>query len=183
MKQNTVNKSNPLKVADIFCGAGGFSEGFRQMGFEIAFALDNWGPAIETHKLNHPNCNHMQMNILELNSPNKINSVIPDTEILIGSPPCVAFSGSNKAGKADKTLGVQLIEAYLRIVAVKLNKKDSILKYWILENVPNSQSYIKESYTYEELGLPGKEIALKVKTRNVLNAANYGTPQTRSRFF
>ena len=24
-----------LKVIDFFCGAGGFSEGFRQMGFEI----------------------------------------------------------------------------------------------------------------------------------------------------
>ncbi len=173
-----------MKVADFFCGAGGFSEGFRQMGFDVVFALDLWGPAIETHELNHPKCKHSQMNILELDTPEKIDEIIPDTEVLIGSPPCVAFSGSNKAGKADKTLGLQLIEAYLRIVAYKMNKKGSILKYWVLENVPLSEPHIKEKYTFEELGLPGgKRTALKMSTRAVMNAAYYGAPQTRTRFF
>ena len=31
---------NKLTVIDFFCGAGGFSEGFRQMGYEIVYGFD-----------------------------------------------------------------------------------------------------------------------------------------------
>jgi len=170
-----------LRVADFFCGAGGFSEGFKQQGFEIVFALDNWKPAIDTHKLNHPKCNHSLANILELDSPIKIDATIPDVDVIIGSPPCVSFSGSNKAGKADKSLGIQLVESFLRIVSWKKNK--GTLKYWILENVPNSKAYIKDSYSWKELGLPGDGPSLKVQHKNVYDAADFGAPQNRSRFF
>jgi len=168
-----------FKVADFFCGGGGFSEGFRQMGFDVVYALDLWEPAIRTHELNHPECKADKRNILELDNIEKIDSVVPDTEIIIGSPPCVAFSGSNKAGKADKSLGIRLIEAYLRIVAWK--QKKGALKYWLLENVPNSGKFIKDKYSFEELGLPGKGI-LKIPRRGIYNAADFGAPQTRKRF-
>jgi len=170
-----------MKVADFFCGAGGFSEGFRQKGFDVVFALDNWQPAVDTHKLNHPDCKNIKMDILELNTPEKIDAVVPDTEVIIGSPPCVAFSGSNKAGKADKSLGIRLIESFLRVIAWKKSK--GVLKYWVLENVPNSKDYIKDEYTWKELGLPGKGPKLTVERRFILNAADFGSPQTRERFF
>ncbi len=44
---------NNLKVIDFFCGAGGFSEGFRQQGFDIVMGIEYWKPAIQTHNLNH----------------------------------------------------------------------------------------------------------------------------------
>jgi len=173
-----------MSVADFFCGAGGFSEGFRQAGFNVEFALDIWGPAIDTHELNHPECDHAKMDIRELKTPELIDAIVPDTEIIIGSPPCVSFSGSNKAGKADKTLGMELIEAYLRIVAWKKNKPGSILRYWVMENVPNSAKHTKEKYTFGELGLKGgRKVALRLSQRHILNAAHYGAPQTRTRFF
>ena len=37
-----------LKVADLFCGAGGISEGLRMAGFEIVFGLDKDKSAVET---------------------------------------------------------------------------------------------------------------------------------------
>ena len=170
-----------LTVSDFFCGAGGFSEGFRQKGFNLVFSLDNWSPAKLTHDLNHPSCNCVLMDILEIDTPKKIDSIVPDTDIIIGSPPCVSFSGSNKAGKADKSLGIRLIKAYLRIVAWKIKK--GTCKYWILENVPNSGKYIKDSYTWDELDLPGgNKTALKIPQKQILNAAQYGSPQTRKRF-
>ena len=82
--------------------------------------LDNWNPAVSTHHLNHPNCSTVKKNILEIDS-NKIDEIVPDSDIIIGSPPCVSFSMSNKAGKADKSLGIKLIYAYLRIVLWKQN--------------------------------------------------------------
>ena len=39
-------------VLDLFCGAGGFSEGFRQQGFDIVLGVDNWQPAIDTFNHN-----------------------------------------------------------------------------------------------------------------------------------
>ncbi len=169
-----------LTVADFFCGAGGWSEGFRQMGFEMRFALDHWQPAVDTHELNHPDCETVRMDILELDTPERIDAVVPDTDIIVGSPPCVSFSHSNNAGKADKSLGVRLIESYLRIVLWKKSK--GVLKHWCMENVPNSAKYTKDRYTWKELGLPGKGPDLEVPVREFLVAADFGTPQTRRRF-
>jgi DNA (cytosine-5)-methyltransferase 1 len=169
-----------LSVADFFCGAGGFSEGFQQNGFDVVFALDNWQPAVDTHLLNHPDCKTLKMDILELDTPEKIDLYVPDVDVIIGSPPCVSFSGSNNSGKADKSHGIRLIKAYLRIIAWK--KKKGVLKYWLLENVPNSAKYIKEVYTWEELDIPGDGPKLTMQQRNIINAEDYCVPQKRKRF-
>src|SRR5687768_4859107 len=121
-----------LQVIDFFCGAGGFSEGFRQQGFKIVMGIDNWRPAVQTHNLNH-GLNDNIGNVLDFEQGiDKINE-LPNTEVIIGSPPCVNFSMSNRAGKADKSLGVRLIEAYLRVVAVKKHQSRSVLKAWLME--------------------------------------------------
>lgn len=171
-----------LTVADFFCGAWGFSEWFRQKWFDVIFALDNWKPAVETHDLNHPAHKTTLMNILELDTVEKIDAVIPDTEIIVWSPPCVSFSYSNKAGKADKSLWIQLIMQYLKIVLWKMHKPNSKLKYWIMENVPNSKNFVKPKYTWQELWLPWKWPDLEITTNEVLLASDYWAPQNRLRF-
>ena len=166
-----------INVADFFCGAGGFSEGFYQTGFNVVYALDFWKPACETHDINHTNCKTLHKNILDI----KDLDSVPDTEIIVGSPPCISFSNSNKAGKADKTLGIKLIEKYLQIVLYKKTKPSSKLKYWILENVPNSMKFIKEKYTARELGLDEALPDLEIPKRYILTASDYGSPQGRQR--
>lgn len=168
-------------VADFFCGAGGFTEGFNQVGFNVTFALDCWKPAVETHDLNHPGCKSTHLNILNLDSEETIDEVVPDTDIIVGSPPCISFSNSNKSGKADKTLGIKLIERFLKIVLYKKTKPNSILKYWIMENVPNSLKCVKDVYTAKELGLDENLPDLIVGNKNILVASDYGTSQGRKR--
>ena len=129
---NVTTETN-ITVCDFFCGAGGFSEGFYQEGFDVVFALDYWKPAYITHEHNHKNCKNVCMNILDIDSIEKIDEIIPDTTIIIGSPPCVSFSSSNLSGKADKTLGLQLINQFLKIILYKKTKPNSKLKYWIME--------------------------------------------------
>lgn len=174
------------KVADFFCGGGGFSEGFKLAGFEIVFAVDKWQPAVTTHHANHPNAKTIQDDVIRIsNLPDKeFHKLVPDTEVIIGSPPCTFFSNSNKSGKGDKSLGVELIEAYLRIVARKSIKNESILKHWVLENVPNVFSYIKEKYTFKELSID-KEGTFKVKypSSKVYNAKYFGVASNRKRYF
>lgn len=174
-----------MRVADFFCGGGGFSEGFRQAGFEIVFAVDKWEPAVTTYKGNKPGVNVIQDDIIRLSNldDEEFDKIIPDSEIIIGSPPCQAFSQSNKSGNADKTIGIQLIEAYLRIIARKKFKKDSVLKYWVLENVPNSKNYIKEKYTSADLGIEGDFVLhTRGEASGIYNAKNYGAPTNRKRF-
>lgn len=174
-----------MKVADFFCGAGGFSEGFRQAGFDVIFAVDKWAPAVETHRANHPNGQTILGDIIEIAklSDEEFNKIVPDTEVIIGSPPCVAFSNSNKSGKGDKTLGIKLLESYLKIIARKMYKENSILKYWILENVPNIQKYIKDKYSAKDLGLEGKfELKVIYDNSGVYNAKYYGVASNRKRF-
>ena len=194
---------NKYTVADFFCGAGGFSEGFRQAGFDVVLALDSWEVAKQTHKLNHPKCKHPGLDchfetggdILKIPTE-RINEIVDDVNVIIGSPPCVSFSTSNKAGKADKSLGLKLIEKYLQIIAVKKHKKNSKLKYWLMENVPNSRNFIKKEYTFISLGLNNKilkhlginkkenDIALRIDNSidNVYNSVHFGVPQKRERF-
>src|SRR3989344_2338016 len=183
-------------VADFFCGAGGFSEGFRQAGFDIVFAMDNWEPARKTHHLNHPEAQQPADGDILSIDVEKIDDLVPDTEIIIGSPPCVNFSSSNKAGKADKTKGIQLITKYLQIIAIKKHKPNSKLKYWLMENVPNSRRYLWSKYSFKELGINNRQlrklsieknendIAIEIDTSEsrIYNSVYYGVPQKRERF-
>lgn len=179
-----------MTVIDFFCGAGGFSEGFKQMGYEIIYGYDHWKPAVDTFNFNF-NLNCEVKNILDFKDSIEEINQIPNTDVIIGSPPCVSFSSSNKSGKADKSLGIQLIESYLRIVAVKKHQSGSILKAWFMENVANSKKYLQEKYTFKDLnlasfaksiGLSPLKIALTVQSNTeILNSADYGSYQARKR--
>lgn len=174
-----------LRVADFFCGAGGFSEGFRQAGFEMAFAVDRWQPAIDTYKANKPNCTVVKDDIIRIStlSDDEFHALVPNTEVIIGSPPCVAFSSSNKSGKGDKIMGLKLLTSYFRIVARKRFMPNSQLKFWVLENVPNIQKYIKNEYSAADLELPGDFVLHVInESAGVYNAKYFGAPTNRKRF-
>jgi DNA (cytosine-5)-methyltransferase 1 len=173
-----------MRVSDFYCGAGGFSEGFRQAGFELCFAVDKWEPAINTYRANKPQCKVIQDDVIRISylPDDEFNTLIPDTEVIIGSPPCVAFSNSNKSGNGDKVLGIKLIEAFLRIVARKKFKENSILRYWVLENVPNVQKYIEKAYHAQDLGLDGDFVLRPLKHASIYNAKHFGAPTNRKRF-
>jgi DNA (cytosine-5)-methyltransferase 1 len=179
-------------VIDFFCGAGGFSEGFRQEGFEIVEGIDCWKPAIDTFNFNFGlNCQTRNISDFE-RSVSKIEA-LPDTDVIIGSPPCVSFSSSNKSGKADKLMGLKLTRSFLRIVAVKKHKPGSKLKAWFMENVTNSRSHLPKEYSFVQLGLrkwaerqgidPNSTAIMLENNRSVINAADYGVPQARVRIF
>lgn len=181
---------NKLTVIDFFCGAGGFSEGFRQLDYEIIAGYDHWKPAIETFNHNF-NLECEVKNILEYKNSIEEIEKLPNTDIIIGSPPCVSFSSSNKSGTADKSLGLELTETFLRIIAIKKHQPNSILKAWFMENVANSKRYLQTSYTFKDLGLeewarmnrigPLKVAVNLYDNSAIINSADYGSIQARKR--
>ncbi len=174
-----------MRVADFFCGGGGFSEGFRQAGFDIVFAVDKWEPAIKTYKGNMYGANAIQDDVIRISNlpDDEFEALVPDSEVIIGSPPCQSFSHSNKSGNADKSIGIQLIEAYLKIIYRKKYKPSSILRYWVLENVPSVINYIKEEYIANDFGLDG-DFVLRPHggASGRYNAKYFGAPTNRERY-
>lgn len=141
-------------VVDLFCGAGGFSEGFRQAGFRVVYGLDNWPVACASFRANHPGAKVDCRDALTVDP-----SEIPDADVIIGGPPCQDFSYANRAN-ANPEKGMRLVRWFLRVVEVKRPR------FWVMENVPA----LAEHY------LPNVR-------HFILNAADYGVPQTRVRAF
>lgn len=117
---------NAPKVVDLFCGCGGFSEGFRQAGFDVILGIDEWGIALESFKHNH-GCDVIQADIRTIVD-------LPECDVIIGSPPCQNFSSLNV--KKNVCGGLELVHEFERIV------KHNSPKYWIWENV----EYVKRFY-------------------------------------
>lgn len=77
-----------IKAADLFCGAGGTSIGAHQTGeVDVAFALNHWDRAIETHLANFPSTKHSQA-ALKWTHP----SECPKINLLFASPECTHHS-------------------------------------------------------------------------------------------
>lgn len=186
------SRNERLTVLDLFCGAGGFSEGFRSVGCRIVAGIDHWRPAVETF-----NCNHAlggtPIDILSYEKNVQLIEELPNTDVIIGSPPCVSFSYSNKLGNADKTEGLRLMKVFFSIIAIKKFKRGSKLVAWYMENVANALDSLPNAYTFSELGLSRwaktrgfcpTAVAIEIAgNAAILNAADFGVPQTRKRLF
>ncbi len=178
-------------VIDFFCGAGGFSEGFRQQGFDIIKGYDHWKPAVDTFIYNFGTEKGELRNILDFESSIDLIEELPNSDVILGSPPCVSFSSSNNSGKADKSLGIRLVKTFLRIVAVKKHLPGSILKAWYMENVTKSIPHLQDHYTFQDLNLldwckkyrisPNAIAVSLLGNHTIINSADFGSPQSRKR--
>lgn len=93
-----MSKPSYLTATDLFCGAGGSSQGVVDAGAEVVLALNHWQLAVETHNTNFPNTLHECTDISACD-PRRY----PSTHILIASPECVNHSLAK--GKRRKNLG------------------------------------------------------------------------------
>jgi len=59
-------KTQPSAI-DLFCGAGGLSEGLQRAGFEVCWAVDQDAVAVETYRENHGS-HVIEANICETNT-------------------------------------------------------------------------------------------------------------------
>ncbi len=78
---------NGLTVTDLFCGAGGSSSGLVAAGYRVVIAANHWALAIESHQINHPETDHSQADISQVDP-----RYFPKTHVLWGSPECTNHS-------------------------------------------------------------------------------------------
>lgn len=158
-----------LTVGDLFAGAGGFAEGFRQAGYRILWGVDHWEAAAKTFEKNLPG-RMIRANLLELRL-----DLLKPPDVVIGSPPCTQFSLANKGGNGNRKIGMRDVFRFLEVV------RQLKPKYWIMENVPNLAPEVERFLDGDNMRLPRG--TLEMPQRRILLASEYGTPQNRRRLF
>ena len=166
---------NPTLV-DLFSGAGGFAEGFRQAGFRVLLGVDNDPAAIRSFKANFPEAIALAMDIKEV-SGSLIEELVGRPDVVIGSPPCEPYTGANPRRRKNPVERLyedpagQLVIHFARIVG------ELRPRVFVMENVPgilDVESEIRKIFRdagYNEIYF------------NVLRAEDYNTPSHRLRVF
>jgi len=158
------------KLIDLFSGCGGMTLGFTDPrfggGFESVFAIDHDKAAAVSYALNFGA--HAVCDDIEAWAGGK--RIIPKADIVIGGPPCQGFSLLNK----DRIKDVRraLWQPYMDLVAL------CGASVFVIENVPG----LLDSEEHKAIVLRAKELGF-LTAGAFLNAADYGTPQTRIRAF
>lgn len=152
-----------MKFIDLFCGAGGLSQGFIDEGFEPILAIDNDIPSVE----------HYNSNVAEVALCMDVKEVdmkeFDEADIIIGGPPCQGFSIAGKRLKADPRSSLSIYFAKF-VNDVKPN-------WFVMENVDGLLSL-------EYRNLIEKKLRENFQVQRVLlDAVKYGAPQFRKRLF
>lgn len=155
-----------MKVVSLFSGAGGLDLGFIWAGHEIVWANDLYSDAVATYKLN------IGSHIVEKDIREVSSSDIPDCDIVIGGFPCQGFSVANVKRNTHDERNV-LYKELLRVI------KDKQPKYFLAENVKGILS-LNKGKSFEMIINDFSSLNYNVVYK-VLNAADYGVPQTRER--
>lgn len=189
---------------DLFCGAGGCSEGLIQAGFHILFSSDISDMVEVTYKHRHEQLGLIQgkntwfersdiKNLTGKIIEDRIaaleifkDKTVPEIDLMIGGPSCQGFSRAGRRDKSDPRN--MLFGEYVRVI------NEVRPKYIVLENVEGfvdmqflgykgitGIEYPDGSVTPDILRSELNEIGYRTLQPRILNAADYGVPQRRNR--
>lgn len=184
----------------MFCGAGGLSRGFHELGFRPRFANDIWDLALRNFLWNFDKkyaagTSNGTGEILPLSGsvedidPADILTRLPriegcsalgvgDLDVLLGGPPCQGYSVNSHTRSATDPRNT-LFKHYVRIL------HGLSPKVFVLENVPGMFSldggrFLDEFFASIGSSKKSKYGGYEIDFR-ILNAAHYGVPQERFR--
>ena len=161
-----------LRVADLFCGAGGLAEGFRQAGCSIVVGSDADPDACATFALNFPESTTIYGDIRQQGVRRRLTAATEgEIDILVGGPPCQAFSQVRNHARLIDDPRNELYREFVRILG-KLEPRA-----FVMENVPGLEQMGIKEQVLEDLAADG----LYSVRSQVVDAADYGVPQTRKR--
>lgn len=177
--QTFVDVNTPLKPSicynfiDLFCGAGGITQGLAQAGFNPVASVEISPIASATHQRNFPGSHHFCGDIHNFNYQNLLSQIdLPTVHLVIGGPPCQGFSVAGKRDPNDPRN--QLFKEFIRVVS-EVNPW-----YVVMENVPGiltmKKGKIKESIFEEFAAIGYSHVSVAI-----IESAAYGVPQIRPR--
>lgn len=162
-----------MKILDLFCGAGGFSAGFREAGFKIHTGIDFNESAILTHDNNFPESEGICADLSTI-SNEMIQEKFKEIDGIIGGPPCQGFSVANSTRSIDDPRNKLFFEYFRFIEVIKP-------KFFVMENVQGILTSNK-GYAKKEIIKIAEELGYKT-TISKITASDFGVPQKRVRAF
>jgi len=174
----TCNKK-PIKVLDLFAGAGGFGLGFRlaseRYKLICSLEVDKW--AVETLEANNKdNQIIIHDDIRQFDTTKRIMNACPSRpHIIIGGPPCQGFSvaGPVKDVKDPRNSLFKNFAQWVSVLTPKLFVMENVRGLLSRKNEEGEKVIEIIKNTFSSIGY-----AIDIWE---LNAANYGVPQNRSR--
>lgn len=160
---------------DLFCGAGGITEGFRQAGFDCLYGNDHSEWAIRTFAENHPTALADGRAVEEVDPKEirrKLGLARGELSVLVGGPPCQGFSINAPQRFLDDERNA-LFRHYIRFL------EEFHPKTFLFENVPGMLSLAGGS-VFRQIVSEFEKRGYTV-TYRILFAAHYGVPQERWR--
>jgi DNA (cytosine-5)-methyltransferase 1 len=159
---------------DLFCGAGGLTQGLKQAGFDVVGAVESHQTYAESYKLNHPKTNLNLSDITKIDPlrySNELGLKVGELDLLAGCPPCQGYStiGTRNRGKKNDPRN-ELVYEVLRF-AIAFQPKTIMM-----ENVPALNNDDRLKHLIDELEKVGYKVDHKV-----LKMSHYGVPQGRRR--
>ncbi|MCF7996411.1 MAG: DNA cytosine methyltransferase [Chromatiaceae bacterium] len=182
-------RSSPttLKAISLYTGVGGLDFGFEAAGFETIAALELDSTACSTLRQNR-SWPVLEGDIHGFSSEAILSAagIKPgDADILIAGPPCQPFSKSGYWARGDALRlddpRADTLTAFLRVL------RDARPSAFLLENVYGLAYKDKDEglrYLLQGIEKINREIGTCYQvTSEMLNAAQFGVPQVRERFF
>jgi len=159
-----------LKTLDLFCGGGGSGRGASNAGAEIVCAIDAWNIAAETYKANFPDARVVNTKLDE-NSDISILGKLGEINLILASPECTNHTCAKGNRPRD--------ENSKKTARYVLNFARTLKPRWlIIENVIQMRRW----HGYDPLIMELEGLGYHVSPE-VLDASEFGVPQTRKRLF
>lgn len=158
---------------DLFAGAGGLSLGAELAGIDVKLAIEKDPYSAETYSYNHKNTILFEGDIQSFRKddlPLKKSPVV-----VFGGPPCQGFSTSNQKTRNITNPSNWLFREFIRMI--KIYNPEWV----VLENVKGIADTSKGEFL-DIISNEIKECGYSI-SQWLLNAADFGVPQIRNRFF
>jgi len=162
----------PFNTLDLFAGAGGLTEGFREASsdFRTVRAVETDVDAVATFNFNHGGQVATPTDIRDWLAGGEPDAL--DVDVLIGGPPCQGFSMLGKRDANDKRN--RLWEEYAHVIV------RAAPKYFVVENVAAFLN-TPQFHEFRRWTERGEYLQDWRFDKAVLNAADFGAPQARRR--
>jgi len=167
------SRPQPICV-DLFCGAGGLSQGLQEAGFRTVFSVDFDKDAITTYRRNHPGVTAVQRDVANVTG-GEISEAAggQEVDLLCGGPSCQGYSTHGKRKEADpRNFHFQ---HFIRLI------REIQPKWTLMENVPGLLTY--RGGHFRRVITEAFSSAGYTVSSAVLCAADFGVPQLRRRIF
>jgi len=164
-----------LTAIDLFCGAGGLSEGLRQAGFRVVGAVEIDALACDTYAMNHASAKLWKTDIRKISGKGMMRAlrIRPrQLDLLAACPPCQGFSTmrTRNGSRRNRDRRNDLIFEVLRIV--RALQPRSVM----IENVPG----LAKNSRYRRFLRGLSALGYRMKW-DILNAVDFNVPQRRQR--